>query len=141
MTANGLTLKTLMFTQLLVNKELSQITNQRTHLHISNTRVTKTFHLLSQDSDPMMANGSTQKMSTFTQLSFKKELLLSGTLMMEFGKTLMALRLPDLDQHGSTLTASDKITIKAQTKLPELSVTPTRSTLDGERMIQKDLQI
>jgi len=61
--------------------------------------------------------------------------------MMEFGKTLMALRLPDLDQPGSTLMALDKITIKAHTKLPELSVTPTRSTLDGERMIQKDLQI
>ena len=76
----------------------------------------------------------------FTQLSFKRKLLLSGMLMTESGITQMVQRLPDLVQLGSTQTVLEKITIKAPTKVLELSVMLTRSTLDGERMIQNIIQ-
>jgi hypothetical protein len=76
----------------------------------------------------------------FTQLSFKRKLLLSGMLMTESGITQMALRQLDQDQLGSTQTVPEKITIKAPTKVLELSVMLTRSTLDGERTIQNIIQ-
>ena len=123
--------------QLSVNKKVSQKT---TNLHISNIHLIQNSLLLNQDSDLMTANGLIQRMSMFTQLSFKRKLLLSGMLMTESGITQMALRQLDQDQLGSTQTVPEKITIKAPTKVLELSVMLTRSTLDGERMIQNIIQ-